>query len=86
MELNTFGLGSRPEDYEYASLRARGAQYAVVSGEAVERAQRGADPWPQRAAFYRQLAAEADLIAVVPASPWRNGPEVRLYRFRSPGP
>src|SRR5579884_2011295 len=85
VELNTFGLGSRPEDYEYASLRARGAQYAVVSGEAVERAQRGADPWPQRAAFYRQLAAEADLIAVVPASPWRNGPEVRLYRFRSPG-
>ncbi len=82
LELNTFGMGTREADYDFSTLRARGVQYAVVSGSALDRAIQGQDRWPQRIAFYRWLLSEADLVATIPRGYWNDGPEVRVYRLR----
>ncbi len=74
----------RPHDQRRSihELRRLGVDYVVVSGAVTDRVRAAANRYPREAAFYEELAQQAEVVlAVDPGANRLRGPWVRVYRL-----
>ena len=62
-------------------LRARGADYVLVTGAVADRVLDAADRYPREAAFYAELESETERVLFVSPGGELGGPWVALYRL-----
>ena len=62
-------------------LRARGADYVLVTGAVADRVLAAADRYPREAAFYAELESETERVLLVSPGGALGGPWVALYRL-----
>ncbi len=62
-------------------LRARGADYVLVTGAVADRVLAAADRYPREAAFYAELESETERVLFVSPGGDLGGPWVALYRL-----
>ena len=62
-------------------LRARGADYVLVTGAVADRVRAAAEHYPRETAFYAALEAEAERVLLVRPGGDLGGPWVALYRL-----
>ena len=82
LDLELPGPG-RPADpnRDLARLRARGADYVLVTGAVADRVLAAADRYPRAAAFYGELESDAERVLLVAPGGPLGGPWVALYRL-----
>jgi 4-amino-4-deoxy-L-arabinose transferase-like glycosyltransferase len=66
---------------ELERLRARGADYVLVTGAVADRVLAAADRYPREAAFYGELESAAERVLLVSPGGELGGPWVALYRL-----
>jgi 4-amino-4-deoxy-L-arabinose transferase-like glycosyltransferase len=69
------------DDRDLERLRARGVEYAFVTGAVADRVLAAADRYPREARFYAELEAEARRVLLVRPGGDLGGPWVALYRL-----
>jgi hypothetical protein len=69
--------------HDLAWLRARGADYVIVSSRVYDRVLAAADTYPELAAFYRSLDSQAVLVRSFAPGPGERGPVLKVYRLRT---
>jgi 4-amino-4-deoxy-L-arabinose transferase-like glycosyltransferase len=62
-------------------LRARGADYVLVTGDVADRVLAAADRYPREAAFYGELESASERVLLVSPGGELAGPWVALYRL-----
>jgi hypothetical protein len=72
--------------HSLAWLREKNADYVIVSSKVYERVLAAADAYPELAAFYRSLDAEAELVATFAPGAGERGPVLKVYRLTAPPP
>jgi hypothetical protein len=73
--------GTPERTHDLARLREQGVEYVVTSSRVRERVLAAAADYPELAAFYRRLDAEAELVKEFLPGPDEHGPVLRLYRL-----
>lgn len=66
---------------DVARLQAAGVEYVVTSSRVRERIMAASATYPESAAFYRRLDAEAEQIKVIRPGAGERGPVLRIYRL-----
>jgi len=67
-------------------LREKNADYVIVSAKVYDRVLAAADAYPEIAAFYRGLDAEAELVRTFAPGRGERGPVLKVYRLITPAP
>ncbi len=80
LELPGPGRGADP-NRDLARLRARGADYVLVTGAVADRVLAAPTRYPREAAFYGELEAAAERVLLVAPGGDLGGPWVALYRL-----
>jgi len=80
LELPGPGRAADP-NRDLARLRARGADYVLVTGAVADRVLAAADSYPREAAFYGELESGAERVLLVEPGGELAGPWVALYRL-----
>jgi hypothetical protein len=73
--------GTPERTHDLVRLREQGVEYVVTSSRVRERVLAAAADYPELAAFYRRLDAEAELVKEFRPGPDEHGPVLRLYRL-----
>jgi hypothetical protein len=72
--------------HSLAWLREKNADYVIVSSKVYERVLAAADAYPELAAFYRSLDAEAELVETFAPGAGERGPVLKVYRLTASSP
>jgi 4-amino-4-deoxy-L-arabinose transferase-like glycosyltransferase len=76
------GPGREPDpNRDLARLRARGADYVLVTGAVADRVLAAPDRYPREAAFYGELESAVERVLLVAPGGRLAGPWVALYRL-----
>ncbi len=76
---NTYSLSA----YKMEMYRKEGYEYLVASSAIYDRYCAAREYYPAAVRFYDDLDAEAALIKLIPETPARPGPEIKIYKLKS---